>query len=131
MIHQYNDVEYFVAHLLGNKGLLQVLLSHCPFRQPVYGIDLHSDHLPVIHTLSSCFTTSILPNFTTPWDVRQTLFVVICICLSKDGFGGHSKHNSFLLCFGLFEGVITHCITFDSDVSDETMPNLINIMGDY
>jgi hypothetical protein len=57
--HQYNDVEYFVAHLLGNNGLHPVLLSHSPFRQPVYGIDLHSDHLPVIHNLSCCFTTSV------------------------------------------------------------------------
>jgi hypothetical protein len=129
MIHQYNDVEYFVAHLLGNNGLHPVLLSHSPFRQPVYGIDLHSDHLPVIHFLSSFFTISILPNVTIIWGVCQTLLVLICICLSKDGFGGHSKHNIFVLCFGLFEGVITHCITFDSDVSDETMPTL-NIMGD-
>ena len=76
--HKYNNVECFVAHLLRNSCLRQLLLSNTPNDFPFLSVDLQSDHLPVIHNPSSYFfPTSILANFTIIWVVGQTLFVII------------------------------------------------------
>jgi len=123
--HDYNHIQSFVSHVLGDSCKGQMLVANSPSYLPIHRIYLHRYDFTFWNHSSWCFVTSILIQLSAWRNIKHSFIHIAAIDLAEDSSARYSGLYIFVGSLGLPDLIGAHSTKRYGCVVDEAAPIFI------